>query len=344
MPVGYSYLGQRFPNVAAKLPRLMLGNYPTPIDRIGNADSKLWIKRDDMTHTLYGGNKIRKLEYLLAAARGRGSRRVVTFGGVGSNHALATALHARQHGLDCQCWLMPQRMTTSVAGTLQRHQINASDLFVSPGRRTTRVDAMRHLRDSNDGQLSVVPLGGTSPLGGIGYVNAAFELAAQWRHAPPEKIFVAAGTMGTAAGLAVGLHLLDWPTEVVAVRVTAPSQCNDAALKKLARKILHRLHICDSRIDIDGTPRVSLRTEYLGDDYADPTSASRQAVDHAQREWGLPLETTYTGKAMACLLDELGEKHADQHWVFWHTYNGPAANPGTLAGPYEAMLGLCRDG
>ncbi len=341
MVTGFSYLGARFPRIAARLPRLPLGQFPTPLEAL-DAEAGLWIKRDDQTHALYGGNKIRKLEYLLADARGRGIQQVVTFGGVGSNHALATALHSRVHGLECQCWVMRQRMTSSVAGTLQRHQQNQTDLFVSPRQRAERVEAMRSLRDARNGDVAVVPLGGTSPLGSIGYVNAAFELAAQWRGDPPERVYVAAGTMGTAAGLAVGFALLNWQTEVVAVRVTAPSQCNDVGMHKLCRKILHRLHRCEPRINTALVPRVSLRTDYLGADYADPTPASNAAVSAARARWGLPLETTYTGKAMACMLDELDSRESGAPWLYWHTYNGPAATAGELNPDYESLLALCR--
>lgn len=342
MPTGYSYLGVRYPKIAARLPRLPIGNFPTPLEAIVGTSEGLWIKRDDCTHSLYGGNKIRKLEYLLAAARTRGAQQLVTFGGVGSNHALATALHARQHGLDCQCWLMPQRLTTSVAGTLQRHQNNESDLFVSPARRSERVSAMRALRDVEGQGLSVVPLGGTSPLGSIGYVNAAMELAEQWRGEPPARVYVASGTMGTAAGLAVGFSLLGWPTQVIAVRVTQPAQCSEEGMAKLCRKILHRLHASEPRINRGLNPRFELRTNYLGSDYADPTECSQRAVQHAKDHWGLALETTYTGKVMACLLDDLNEKPAEERWLYWHTYSGPAAPASRLAPSYESLLSLCR--
>ena len=340
-PTGYSHLNRRYPRLAARIARLPLASLPTPLHRAGSGDDTLWIKRDDTTHTLYGGNKVRKLEYLLARARQRGARRIVTFGGVGSNHALATALHARQFELDCQCWLMPQRMTGSVSGTLQRHQDNGSDLFASPRRRSERVAALRALRAQ--GELAVVPLGGTSPLGSLGYVNAAFEFAHQWRGTPPARVYVAAGTMGTAAGLSVGFDLLDWPTEVIAVQVTATSECNPSGLAKLCAKIRALLHHHEPRIAVHGAPRVSLRTRYLGADYADPTRASRAAVDAARARYGLALETTYTGKVMACLLDELPTREPAQPWVYWHTYSGPAAEVRDLSAPYSDWLSLCRE-
>lgn len=346
-PVGYSYLGARFPGVARRVPRLPLGDFPTPLQALGDPRRHLWVKRDDRTHPVYGGNKIRKLEYLLGDARKRGSDAVVTFGGVGSNHVLATAIHAGALGVQSTGLMLPQRMTDYVRGTLQRHQQIDSRLLRSPAARSARIALMRRLRDDADGPLTVVPLGGTSPRGSLGYVNAALELESQWhRPQPPERLYVAAGTMGTAAGLAVGLDLLGWPTEIHAVRVTAPSQVNDAGMRKLTAKIAHLLRHVEPRMPALESPwrRVTIRTDYLGEDYADVTPASQRAVDEAMVRWRLPLETTYTGKAMACLLDDLAEHPVHGDWLFWHTYNGRAAPPSTgrLEPEYADFLALCR--
>lgn len=341
-PMGYSYLEAKYEGLSRRLPRLPLGDFPTPISKL---DERLWIKRDDFTHIVYGGNKLRKLEYLLGDANVRGCDGVVTFGGVGSNHALATALHSRNVDLDCTCVLMRQRMTDFVETTLQRHQRNATALVAWPDNRAGRVAQMRGLRDAMPQSLAVLPLGGTSPLGSIGYVNAAFELAAQWREAtPPERIYVAAGTMGTAAGLAVGLDLLGWPTRVIAVRVTAKSQVNRRAMDKLCAKISRRLHQADGTIAYRPTAaqRVDIRDSFFGDDYAHATAESIAAVAHAKQAWSLPLETTYTGKAMACLLDDLRTTQSQSPWLFWHTYNGrPAGYRPALNDDYSAFLSLC---
>ena len=346
-PAGYSYLGARYSGVSRHLARLMIGDFPTPLQRLGDAQQRLWVKRDDLTHPVYGGNKIRKLEYLLGKALQRHSTEIVTFGGVGSNHVLATAIHAGAVGVHSTGLLLPQRMTDYVRGTLQRHQMIDSRLLPSPAARQARLALMRKLRDDADGKLSVVPLGGTSARGSVGYVNAAFELAAQWRgELAPERIYVAAGTMGTAAGLAVGLRLLGWPTRVIAVRVTAPSQCNAPGMEKLCRKISQLLHVADARVPllVDAADAVDLRGEYLGEDYADTTAASQHAVDAAQRRWKLPLETTYTGKAMACMLDDLAANPGHGDWLFWHTYNGRAAAgiATSLSPDYSAFLSACR--
>lgn len=344
-PAGYSFLEARYGGVSRHIARLPIGDYPTPLQTLGREDAGLWIKRDDQTHMLYGGNKVRKLEYLLGDALTRGCDSVVTFGGVGSNHALATALHAKTVGLDCTCMLMRQRPTDFIETTLRRHQSNATLLQASASSRRERVAQMRDLRSQSDQPLAVVPLGGTSPLGSIGYVNAAFELATQWRQpAPPERIYVASGTMGTAAGLAVGLDLLGWPTEVIAARVVVASQCNDAAMNRLCNKISRRLSMADPRIPYrEGiSKRVTIRTEYLGEDYAHATDASCAAVNRTAAEWALPLETTYTGKAMACLFDDLDGGQQNGDWLFWHTYNGrPTGTHAPLNETYSAFLSLC---
>ncbi|MEO0575241.1 MAG: pyridoxal-phosphate dependent enzyme [Pseudomonadota bacterium] len=344
-PRGYSYLNQRFPTLAQKLARLPLADLPTPLERL-ESDGSLWVKRDDLTHRVYGGNKVRKLEYLLADARQRGKENVVTFGGVGSNHALATALHATRNDLACTAMLMPQRMTDFVRGTLTRHQSNGTALTQYYFDREKRVASLRHLRDTS--KLAVVPMGGTSPLGSIGYVNAAFEIAEQWPAGspPPERIYLACGTMCTAAGLAVGMAMLGWPTQIIAVRVIDVDECNERAIKTLCQKIWRRLKLADTTLpDIDDpAANVQIRHDYLGAGYADPTPAAKAAVTDAASRWRLSLESTYTGKAMACLTDEWPDKATDSRWVFWQTYSG---NPTrtltnkTLTGDYADFFSLC---
>ncbi|MEL6868180.1 MAG: pyridoxal-phosphate dependent enzyme [Pseudomonadota bacterium] len=344
IPHGYSYLNERYPLLAQRLSHLPLADLPTPLQPLGS-NEQLWVKRDDLTHGLYGGNKVRKLEYLLADARRRGKRDVVTFGGVGSNHALATALHAASNDLECTAMLMPQRMTDFVEGTLRRHQANGTKITRYYHERSKRVASLRHLRDS--GELAVVPMGGTSPLGSIGYVNAAFELAHQWpaNQPPPTRIYVAAGTMGTAAGLAVGVRLLGWPTQIVATRVIDYDECNEAAIARLCEKIWRRLkRAAPSLPDIsDPAAQVAIRHYYLGDGYAHPTPAALNAVREAGERWQLQLESTYTGKAMACMLDELPQRAAQEDWVFWQTYSGTPTVGGhkALAGDYADFFSLC---
>lgn len=344
-PTGYSYLATRYPDLARSLPRVPLANLPTPLERHDDGDGVLWIKRDDVTHPNYGGNKVRKLEYLLGEALRRRCRQVITFGGVGSNHALATAVHASGLGLTCSCVLGPQPATPNIPDTLRRHQQLGSRLFRWPQRRDDFLSRMRALRDSDGQPVAVLPLGGTSWRGSLGYVNAALELAVQLarRHeAPPDDVYLPIGTMGTVAGLATGFALLGWQTRVTAVRVVADSVCNDARLSRLCAKMAQMIERRDRRARLASDPRqrISLRHEFLGDGYAHPTDAARHALDVAAERWGLALETTYSGKAMAALLsDRRSGRLTGRRVLFWLTYAGPPRVPDIpLTDRYAALI------
>ena len=329
IPIGYSYLGSRFPDLARRLPRVPLAHLPTPLERHENARGALWIKHDDATHPGYGGNKVRKLEYLLGAALQRRCSRVVTFGGVGSNHALATAIHGTALGFECHCVLGPQPDTPYLADTLRRHQQLGTELWRWPREHGEYVARLRSLRDGANGQTAVIPLGGTSWRGSMGYVNAAFELATQLerRHEPPpDEVYLPIGTMGTVAGLATGFALLGWPTRITAVRVVAASVCNEQRLSRLCDKMAAMIARLDWRArGIGGIrSRISLRHEFLGEGYAFATEAARDAIGIGSDEFGLTLETTYSGKAMAALLADRGAGRLDGRRVlFWQTYSGP---------------------
>jgi D-cysteine desulfhydrase len=344
-PTGYSYLASHYPDLARRLPRVPLAHLPTPLERREYALGALWIKHDDATHPVYGGNKVRKLEYLLGAALQRRCSRVVTFGGVGSNHALATAIHATGLGLDCHCILGPQPNTPYLADTLRRHQQIGTGLWRWPRERAALVARLRALRDGAAGATAVIPLGGTSWTGSVGYVNAAFELAAQLarRHElPPDEVYLPIGTMGTVAGLATGFALLDWPTRITAVRVVAASVCNEQRLARLCDKMAAMIGRLDWRAaGIAGIgSRISLRHEFLGEGYACPTEPARRAIDVGREQFGLTLETTYSGKAMAALLSdrEAGRLHG-RRVLFWQTYSGPArVAPIELDGAHAALI------
>ena len=326
-PTGFSYLNKKYPRLSSVFARLPLGDFPTPLHRLDPGSDKFWIKRDEKTHALYGGNKLRKLEYLLAHARQRGATHIATFGGIGSNHALATARHARALGLECSCLLLNQAMTDSLTATLMQHQLNDTRLINYSCAKREQRTILRTLRDEDPHRLHVVPMGGTCARGSLGYVNAALELASQWPReaARPERIYLPIGTMGTVAGLAVGFTLAGWSTKIVAVRVVHPSICNQYLLEKLVTKIGDMLQRADPRLRLNKNPALSvqLREEYLGRDYADVTPASENAVQAVAERWGLALETTYSGKAMACLLDDAKTQTQHPPWLFWNTYNGP---------------------
>jgi len=321
------FLALAYPAIAAQLPKLDMASLPTPVSHHVIATSTVshdvFVKHDDLTSALYGGNKVRKLEYLLRRALDRGATRVATFGAAGSNHALATALFAHELGLDCTCFLARQKPTPNIAPTLNRHLQLGTEL-VRYGRDTDQVRLFRRYLQNR--KVWVIPLGGTCWLGAVGFVNAGLELAAQIAAQEltlPKRIYIANGTMGSAAGLAVGLSLAGLDIELHAVRVADNTMTRPEVLHDLIAKTLHLLRAIDPSVaaDVDPHKNIRWRDEFYAGGYAAIDDATQDAVSRAKDEMGLKLETTYTGKAMAALLHDLQTGDDQGPLMFWNTYN-----------------------
>ena len=323
-------LAAAYPGIGKRLPKLAIADLPTPISThrlsSGSRSFEVAVKHDEATSSLYGGNKIRKLEYLLRRARDRGARRVATFGAAGSNHALATAMHAFELGLDCTCFLSHQKVTPNVAGTLNMHRQLGTEIF----RWGHGVDQVTLFRENLQGRGAwVIPLGGTCWLGAVGFVNAGLELAAQvadGRIERPDRIYIACGTTGSAAGLALGIAAAGLDSTVHAVQVADNPFASERKMRKLMAKTQLILNRADSSFMANGfEDKVIWRSEFLAGGYARVDDATTKAVRIATDELGLSLETTYTGKAMAAMLHDLETKRCDgDSCLFWNTYNARA--------------------
>ncbi len=329
MQVMSNHLAVAYPDLARRVPHIALADLPTPLIertlRCRNGQHRVAIKCDDVSAAPYGGNKVRKLEYLLYRARQRHAARVATFGAVASNHAIATALFARQLGFDCTCFLLHQTRTANAARALNLHLQNGTDIVRYGGGRAECRQLLRtHLWHR---RAWLIPMGGSNWLGAVGFVNAGLELAAQLRACdipPPDRVYVATGTMATAVGIALGLALADLPATVQAVQVTEDFMSNPAATRRLLVKTAGLLHRLDPAIpeDLAERARYAFRSDFLGDGYARTNRVVDRAVAVARDELGLALETTYTGKAMAALLHDLEQpEHRGQSMLFWNTYN-----------------------
>lgn len=322
----------QLPPIADLLGKEKLAKLPTPVrehslQRPGGTRS-VSVKLDNLSGDLYGGNKVRKLEYILYRARERERECVATFGTVGSHHALATALYSTRLGYPCICFLSNQRTNPSIADSLRMHAQLGTTIVRYGGPYRQRLQILRkHLWGR---QPWVVPAGGSNWLGCFGFVCAGIELATQVSAGllpPPDRLYVATGTMGTAAGLALGLAVSGLATEVHAVRVAAPPVCNAAGLKQLIGKTARMMHRLDGSIPaaIEDRVRVVLRHEFFAGGYAHSDEQTRSAITVAKDELGLQLEETYTGKAMAAMLQDLGDRDSkDKRFLFWNTYNSAA--------------------
>ncbi len=323
------YLQARFPVLGKKLPRMHLATLPTPVLELevdpGSGRRSLSIKYDNLTGSIYGGNKVRKLEYIFPRALAKGCKRIATFGAAGSNHALATALYAHQAGFECTAFLSHQSKTALVAATLNMHLRNHTDLVRYGGAYKNRINTLRQNLWGKGAW--VIPMGGSSWLGTMGFVAAGLELAAQIesKEAPlPDKLYVGSGTMGTAVGLALGLAIAELKTEVHAVRVSDTSIANEKAMWLLLNKTINMMRRLDDSVPADLAARVNLRMRhsFCGPGYARGTAATEEAIEFAKSELEITLEPTYTGKTMAALLADIRVADADGlKFLFWHTYN-----------------------
>lgn len=306
----------RSPRVS--LPWRDLGGLPTPVSRVEVGGAPLWIKHDERAGALYGGSKARKLELFLGDAIARGEARVLTFGAAGSNHALATALAAREAGLGCALVLLPEPPSEHV----RAHLLSAAGLGAElhAGTRGDLEEPARAVERVGGARPYVIPLGGTSALGNVGYVEAALELAAQIEAGllpRPARIYVAAGTSGAAAGLYVGLAAAGLPIELRAVRVSSRASVNAPRLRREIEATAALLRAEDPAfppIAIGGALTIDDRA--VGPGYARPSEEGARAAAIAA-ELGLELDPTYTAKAFAAVLRDRRRGEV----LFWSTYD-----------------------
>ncbi len=324
---------ERYPLLAKKLPRLAFGDFPTPVEKLTGLCRRvnrenLYIKRDDLSSLSYGGNKVRKLEFLLADAQKRGVRKIITSGGAGSNHALATALYAKQVGLRVILMLYQQPNSHSVRDNLLMDLYSEAELFhhdTYQEHLQAFEETVRHYEIADGRKFYIIPLGGSSPVGAIGYVNAGFELAEQIAAGEiplPSRICLALGTMGTTAGLLLGLKAAGVKTHLHAVRVVPTNVANMDKCRSLFRQTNELL--CDLEpsfplCTID-PGELTICHEYFGEKYGMFTPKAMAAVALLRESDGIALDGTYTGKACAAFMAD-ARSGGDGPMLFWHTKN-----------------------
>ncbi|CAN5516948.1 D-cysteine desulfhydrase [soil metagenome] len=314
------------------IPRFSLCALPTPLQRarnleraLGGKSPRIWIKRDDLTGLAFGGNKARKLEYLIADARAQQRTIIVTEGAAQSNHARMTAAGAAMSGLKCLL-ILDARREARIEGNLLLDHLLGAEILVVDGREA-RKSAMATIAgelESRGERPYVIPTGGSVPLGALGYVRAMFELATQLIEAgeSPKRIYTATGSQGTLAGLTLGAGLLSLGDIVYGVAVEEDSLTlrEDAApIANGAAGILdvEMSFTADSFIVDDG---------YVGDGYGIPTPQGLEAIELLARTEAIILDPVYTGKAMSALIDHVrtGQLGPDDAVVFLHTGGGPS--------------------
>ena len=324
---------RRFPALEG-VPRVSLGVVPTPVERVrldgadaGRDAREMWVKRDDLSAPLLGGNKVRALEFLLAGV-GRGDE-VLTAGGTGSTHALATAVYARALGAACTIVRWRQEMNATAHRVGRRIDRTATRRI---GARTV-VDAyariaLLRLRP----HVRWIPPGGSTPAGILGHVNAALELAEQIRAGllpAPTHVVVPLGTGGTAAGLALGFAAARLDIVVVGARVVPRVVANAYRVRRLAARTAKLVEAHGGERITVAPERLVVRHDAYGGAYGRETAAGRDAAAALGGAAGVFLDATYGAKALAAAL----RLPAEARPLFWITFDGrwlaELGDPGT---------------
>jgi D-cysteine desulfhydrase len=320
-------LHERFPALAETLPHLCLSERPTPVREL--AGLGVWVKEDGAFGSGgWGGNKVRKLEWLIPDAKRRGRRSILTFGGLGTNWGLATALYGREHGLGIALALVDQPLDEHVEAQLARLKASGARIHRTHTKARTVVALPWLLaRNARGGKPPyLLPAGGSSPVGALGYIEAALEIAAQVEEGAlpePAHVVVAVGTGGTAAGLALGLQLAGLRTRVVGVVVNDQLRLDPPVFARLARRtaaLLERrgARLGELRLEPD---MLDLNRDQIGSGYGHRTEAATRAAALAAEEQ-LALDPVYTAKAMAGLLALRAKGRLGEPVLFVHT-DGP---------------------
>ncbi len=326
-------------------PRRRLAHLPTPLEPMPRLSAhlggpQLFVKRDDCTGLAGGGNKTRKLEFLIADALADGADTVITAGSVQSNHARQTAAAAAHCGLRCEL-VLPRFVPWEgpgyeVVGNVLLDRLLGAEVHLLPAD-TDRDAAMARVAEKarvRGARPYVIPVGGSNALGALGYVECAAELLRQAADLgiAIDALVTASGSGGTQAGLVVGCQRLAADFPVIGMCDAAPAQ----ELAETVRALVAALgELLGGSRDIDWG-RVEFLDAYAGAGYGLPTDAMVEAVTLAARLEGLLLDPVYTGKALAGLIDLVrrGRFRGDDTVVFVHTGGAAAldAYAGVFAG------------
>jgi L-cysteate sulfo-lyase len=315
----------------SRFPRIKLAHLPTPLEpmpRLTEAlgGPNLWIKRDDCTGLSTGGNKTRKLEFLMGQALEQGADTVITQGATQSNHARQTTAAAARLGLECHVLLEDRTGSDDKSyvynGNVLLDQLHGSTISKRPGD-TDMNAAMAELADQlrADGKKPyIIPGGGSNEVGALGYVNAAAELLTQAndRQLKIDHVVHATGSAGTQAGLVLGLEALNSGIPVYGVGVRAPKEKQEAMVFSLAERTADYMGLKPGVIQREA---VVANSDYVGDGYGLPTAAMVEAVKMMAQYEGILLDPVYAGKGMSGLIDLIRKGHfkKGENVVFLHT-------------------------
>lgn len=315
--------------------RIPLANLPTPIEALPRLSRmlggpQLFIKRDDLTGLGMGGNKTRKLEYLVSDALSKGARTLISTGAVQSNHCRQVAAAAAKLGLGCQLVLAGEE-PAETQGNLLLDKLSGAQIFYTTKANRDQELQKRVAQAVQDGlKPYLIPYGGSNTIGALGYLNAMQELSEQTLE--PDWIVFASSSGGTQAGLILGAHLTGYKGKILGISIELMSDQFSSQIADLVNHTAIELG-CDWSV----TPQeVLINDAYCQAGYGVLTSAEVEAVKLFASQEGILLDPVYTGRAAAGLVDLIGKGifKPKEKVLFWHTGGIPAL----FAKPYSQGL------
>ena len=308
------------------IPRLNFAHLPTPIEEMPRLSEalggpRLLIKRDDQTGLAFGGNKTRKLEFLVAEAREQGAKTLISGGALQSNHCRQTAAAAARFGFDC-ILVLSGEMPEHASANLMLDQMFGAEI-VTVADREYRDQTLQETFDKAAAagkKPYLVPYGGSSPTGALGYAFAMDEFMKQNSHA--DWIVFGTSSGGTHAGLVLGQRVFGYKGKVLGISIDESEEWLKSHVSKLASDASEKM---GERIEF--TPADVMATaDYCGAGYGVLTDAEREAVKLFAKYEGLLLDPVYTGRAAAGMIDLIrkGFFKKDETVLFWHTGGQPA--------------------
>ena len=317
------------------IPRIRFAHLPTAIEALPRlsetlGEPRLLVKRDDQTGLAFGGNKTRKLEFLLAEAQAAGADTLITAGALQSNHCRQTAAAAAKFGLECTLVLVGDLPARASANLLLDQLFGANIIWVEKARRDAALKDTFEKVTAQGRKPYLVPYGGSNSTGALGYAFAMEEFVGQAVKA--DWIIFASSSGGTQAGLVLGAHLFRYPGKVLGISVDEPQAVLQERVANLASETSERF---GPRIPFT-TDQVLVNADYAAPGYGILTDAERESIQLFAKNEGLLLDPVYTGRAGAGMIDLVrkGFFKKKETVLFWHTGGQPAL----FADKYESEL------
>ena len=308
------------------IPRQNFAHLPTPVEELPRLSAhlggpRILVKRDDLTGLAFGGNKTRKLEFLIAEAQQQGACLLITDGAVQSNHCRQTAAAAAKYGLDCILVLSGQRPEQPTANLLLDHLFDADIVWVEQReQRAATMQSIFEKAQAEDCKPYLVPYGGSSPTGALGYAFAMQELIGQ--SIPADWILFASSSGGTQAGLVLGQRAFGYSGRVLGISIDESEEWLQGHVSRLASQASEKL---GPRLDF-APQDVLVNAEYCHAGYGVFGAGEKEAIELFAEYEGLLLDPVYTGRAAAGMIDLIRRGFFSKHEtvLFWHTGGQPA--------------------